>query len=37
MALQVKNLARIPADELRSIRERAQFIREGGLLETGRV
>jgi len=35
MALQVKNLARISADEMRRIRERAQFIREGGLSEAG--
>ena len=37
MALQVKNLTRISADEMRAIRERAQFIREGGLLEAARV
>jgi len=35
MALQVKNLARISADEMHRIRERAEFIRAGGLTEAG--
>jgi hypothetical protein len=33
MALQVKNLARVSVDEMRQIRERAQWIRAGGLSE----
>ncbi|MBM3406241.1 MAG: cryptochrome/photolyase family protein [Betaproteobacteria bacterium] len=34
MALQVKNLARVSVDDMRLIRERAQWIRAGGLSET---